>query len=106
MLVAQSSSSFKASSPEQLYVSISRGRKQAGLEIFTDDLAGLKRAVERERVSKSATELAKTQRRQGVRSRIEQLRRGITKTQRWLRVQARVVASQLQAAHQQPARER
>lgn len=55
VFVAQSSLSFGASSPEQLYVSASRGRE--GLTIYTDDMQGLKAAVMHARPSKLASEL-------------------------------------------------
>lgn len=58
VIVAQSSRSFAASSPEQIYVSASRGRTRQGLEIYTDDVAGLRRAIGNDRSVMSATELA------------------------------------------------
>ena len=58
MFIAQSSESFSASSTEQFYVSISRGRKNA--TIYTDDRVELKQAVADSSVRLSATELVKT----------------------------------------------
>jgi len=58
VFIAQSSKSFGASSPQQLYVSASRGRVKDGLEIYTDDIEGLRKAVSRNRSEISATELA------------------------------------------------
>ena len=43
VLIAQSSQSFGASSQEQFYVSVSRGRK--GVEVFTDDKELLKEQI-------------------------------------------------------------
>ncbi|GAB5405701.1 MAG: hypothetical protein Aurels2KO_39320 [Aureliella sp.] len=106
VLVAQSSKSFNASSPEQLYVSISRGRKQAGLEVFTDDAHGLKQAVSRERESKTATELARSQRRGGMKGRIDQLRHTMTRTRKMMRESVRQVAQLLRQSNMQPRQER
>lgn len=56
VFIAQSSTSFgKASSLEQFYVSVSRG-KQA-VSIFTDDTEELKKQVKKSQVRQSATEL-------------------------------------------------
>ncbi len=55
VLIAQSSASFAASSPEQLYVSASRGRDAA--TIYTDSRAGLRDAVQRVQPRMSATDL-------------------------------------------------
>ena len=55
VLVAQSSTSFPASSPEQIYVTASRGREQ--IDIYTDDAEGLRRAIERQQPQTSATAL-------------------------------------------------
>jgi conjugative relaxase-like TrwC/TraI family protein len=55
VLVAQSSTSFPASSPEQIYVTASRGREQ--IDIYTDDAEGLRQAIERHRPQMSATAL-------------------------------------------------
>ena len=60
VLVAQSSTSFPASSPEQIYVTASRGREQ--IDIYTDDAEGLKQRVGKQRLEMSATALeAKSQ---------------------------------------------
>lgn len=56
VLIGQSSGSYRASSKEQFYVSVSRGRKQA--LIFTDDKACLLDAVSQSDERISGTELA------------------------------------------------
>jgi len=58
VFIAQSSLSFPASSPEQIYVSASRGRARDGIEIYTDDIVGLRHAIGKDRSVMSATELA------------------------------------------------
>ncbi|MGD9790593.1 MAG: MobF family relaxase [Phycisphaerales bacterium] len=55
VLIAQSEASFSASSKEQFYVSVSRGREKA--VVFTDSKADLFRAVSREDERLSGTEL-------------------------------------------------
>lgn len=55
VLVSQSSISFPASSPEQIYVSASRGTER--LDIYTDDKVGLREAVQGSRPSLMASEL-------------------------------------------------
>lgn len=57
VFIGQSSRSFAASSREQFYVSVSRGREQA--LVFTDDKAGLLEAVRRGDERLSATELVR-----------------------------------------------
>jgi conjugative relaxase-like TrwC/TraI family protein len=56
VLVAQSADSFLASSREQFYVSISRGKDS--IRIYTDDRRGLQEAVGATSVRKSGVELA------------------------------------------------
>ncbi len=56
VLVAQSEKSFIASSREQFYVSVSRGKES--LRIFTDNLAGLQKAVGDTSARRSGLELA------------------------------------------------
>ncbi len=56
VLVAQSADSFLASSREQFYVSISRGKQT--IRIYTDDRRGLQAAVGNSSLRKSAVELA------------------------------------------------
>lgn len=56
VLVAQSSKSFVASSREQLYVSVSRGKES--IRIYTDDLSGLQAAVGFSSTRLSGVELA------------------------------------------------
>ncbi len=55
VLVSQSAESFAASSVEQLYVSVSRGRERVLL--ITDDKAGLRLAAERSDPRPAATEI-------------------------------------------------
>ena len=57
VLVAQSGQSLRASSLEQFYVSVSRGREQ--VRIYTDDKEALSDAIRRSGQRVSATELAK-----------------------------------------------
>ncbi|APZ93414.1 MobF family relaxase [Fuerstiella marisgermanici] len=59
VFVAQSSLSFPASSPEQAYVSASRGKEQ--LTIYTDDKSALKSAVAHVRPAKNASDLRPNQ---------------------------------------------
>ncbi len=59
VLVAQSSVSFAASTREQFYVSISRGRDS--VTVYTDDKARLRRSILRSDPSLSATELVMEQ---------------------------------------------
>ncbi len=56
VLVAQSADSFLASSREQFYVSVSRGK--ASIRIYTDDRAGLQEAVGNSSLRKAGVELA------------------------------------------------
>jgi conjugative relaxase-like TrwC/TraI family protein len=56
VLVAQSADSFLASSREQFYVSVSRGKQT--IRIYTDDRRGLQEAVGNSSRRKSAVELA------------------------------------------------
>jgi conjugative relaxase-like TrwC/TraI family protein len=58
VLIAQSSESFRASSREQFYVSVSRARESA--TVYTDDVLSLRSAVERSDPNLSATELVQT----------------------------------------------
>jgi len=53
--VAQGSESFPASSPEQTYVSASRSRER--VDIYTDDVAGLRMAIQRSQPKRLASEL-------------------------------------------------
>jgi ATP-dependent exoDNAse (exonuclease V) alpha subunit len=57
VFIGQSAESFPASSRQQFYVSVSRGREQA--VIYTDDKAALAEAVKREDNRMSATELVR-----------------------------------------------
>lgn len=57
VILSQSSMSFRASSKEQFYVSVSRGRESVA--IYTDDKADLLRAVSQSVERKSARELLK-----------------------------------------------
>lgn len=56
VLIAQSADSWRASSREQFYVSVSRGRQ--GVTIYTDDREGLRRAVGESSARPSAIALA------------------------------------------------
>ena len=56
VLVAQSADSFLASSREQFYVSVSRGKES--IRIYTDDRRGLQEAVGNSSLRKSGVELA------------------------------------------------
>ena len=58
VLVAQSSQSFPASSPEQIYVTASRGRER--VDVFTDDVEGLRRSIQRTQLPQNSSDL-KTQ---------------------------------------------
>ena len=58
VIISQSSMSFRASSKEQFYVSVSRGRK--GVSIYTDDKTDLLHAVNQSNQRTSAIELTKT----------------------------------------------
>jgi len=55
VFIGQSAQSFPASSRQQLYVSVSRGREKA--VIYTDDTASLRAAVRRSDERLTATEL-------------------------------------------------
>ncbi len=68
VLVAESSSSFKAASMEQFYVSISRARKS--VTVLTDDKAALLRAIGVEKSKESALELIPPKREQSLWDRI------------------------------------
>ena len=58
VIISQSSMSFRASSKEQFYVSVSRGRK--AVSIYTDDKTDLLNAVKQTAERKSARELTRT----------------------------------------------
>lgn len=55
VIISQSSASFRASSQEQFYVSVSRGRE--AVSIYTDDKKELQRAVSQSNERQSANEL-------------------------------------------------
>jgi conjugative relaxase-like TrwC/TraI family protein len=57
VFIAQGAKSFPASSMEQFYVSVSRGRES--VQIFTDDKEGLLEAVTSSAARKSASEIAR-----------------------------------------------
>ena len=59
VMIAQSAESYGASSREQFYVSGSRGKER--VRVYTDDRAGLLRAVQRSTARISASELVKPQ---------------------------------------------
>ena len=56
VLIAQSAESWRASSAEQVYVSVSRGRESC--RVFTDDVEALQDAVSRSSARPAAVELA------------------------------------------------
>ena len=72
VLVAQSSLSFPASNAEQIYVSASRGKEK--VDIYTDDLEGLRHAIQRSQPTPMASELAAAK----LRQRTRQLQREAT----------------------------
>lgn len=67
VFVAQSSLSFPASSPEQAYVSASRGKEK--LSIYTDSKVALKEAVAHIRPARNASDLKQSQPKPAVRPR-------------------------------------
>lgn len=84
VLIAQSTESGGATSAEQFYVSVSRGKKS--VEIFTDDKQELREQIQRSHQRLSATELIKNQpdtdkanreHAEFIASRMEMIRRGI-----------------------------
>lgn len=70
VFIAQSAASARASSREQFYVSVSRGRES--VKIYTDDKQALKEAVTESTSRMSATELAEQGKRQGFGQKISQ----------------------------------
>ena len=101
VIVAQSSVSFPASSPEQIYVSASRGRQQ--IDIYTDDAEGLRQAIERKRPEMSATALkAKSDSSRSLVRRAVELR---LRTQQAIRKRLQSVQGWLQHQPNQQARE-
>lgn len=62
VIISQSSATFRASSTEQFYVSVSRGRQ--AVSIYTDDKEQLKQAVSHSGERTSATELMATRQQQ------------------------------------------
>lgn len=71
VFIAQSAESFAASSREQFYVSVSRGREK--VTIFTDNRSDLKREVQRSGARVSASEVAGLQAKQRRASRIKDM---------------------------------
>ncbi|MCA9215718.1 MAG: relaxase domain-containing protein [Planctomycetales bacterium] len=97
VFIAQSSRSFPASSPEQAYVSASRAKKN--VQIYTDDLEGLRSAVSRSRPDESAIELArrvKTGNRDRIKKQIDRLRHLGQRGREFARQQVRRMAQRLQ----------
>ncbi len=97
VFIAQSSQSFSASSAEQLYVSASRGQLKNGIEIYTDDITGLRNAVCKDRSVMSAIELERKsniapQRKSRVTQRIERLRHIVSSTHEYVVDKARRIA--------------
>ena len=70
VFISQSTKSFPASAPDQAYVSVSRAKR--GVHIFTDDLDGLRKAVNRSGQDESATSLARRVKRENDKSRVKQ----------------------------------
>ncbi len=64
VIISQSSESFRASSSEQFYVSVSRGRQS--VSIYTDDKAELLKAVGKSNERTSAVELLERAKKQGL----------------------------------------
>ncbi len=101
VLVAQSSKSFPASSPEQIYVTASRGREK--IDIYTDDTEGLRRAIGKQRPQMSATELqSKSQSNRSLVRRAVELR---LRTRQAIKKQLQRVQDWLQHEPNQQARE-
>ncbi|MEM9409650.1 MAG: MobF family relaxase [Planctomycetota bacterium] len=72
VLVAQSSLSFPASSPEQMYVTASRGVER--IDIFTDDVEGLREAISKSRPQLMASELATSTKKSALSRQMDNLR--------------------------------
>jgi hypothetical protein len=84
VFIAQGAESFPASSREQFYVSVSRGKEQA--VVYTDDKAALRRAVLRGEDRLSATELMhrrKPSRLARLRRRVAFLQRRVDQSRVW-----------------------
>ncbi len=98
VLIGQSAESIPATSREQWYVSVSRGREKA--VIYTDDKQALREAVQRSDERLTATELMgeKSSRRSRLLKHVEHLRR-------WANV-ARAAAGQMLAAARPRVQER
>ena len=101
VLVAQSSMSFPASTPEQMYVTASRGVER--VDIFTDDIEGLRNAIKKSRPNLMASELAsanqQNQQQARLTSRVHELRlrakefgrKQLRRVQDWLQTQPELV---------------
>ena len=93
VLVAQSSLSFPASTPEQIYVTASRGVER--VDFYTDDTDSLRSTVSQLRPSKLATELKPNQQSDPLQQRVTQLRQQasqfvvnqLRQMQQWLHTQ-------------------
>ena len=94
VLVAQSSESFPASSPQQIYVTASRGRER--VDIFTDNVDGLRRSIGRSQLPQNSSDLrAKAAARQSLVRRAVELRlrakqlltKQLQRVQSWLQVE-------------------
>lgn len=106
VIVAQSSTSFPASSREQAYVSLSRG-KQA-IHIFTDQKAALARAIARTSQTHSATEVASESvrrhaseplRRRRIKQRFAEMARSVFDAAQKLGQRARALGQRLTPPH-------
>lgn len=95
VLIAQGTESFGASSREQFYVSISRGKEKA--VIFTDDREGLMKSVERSGQRLSATELIDQRAREAAEARESRMR--------WMARRARIAMNEAADAAKEKARE-
>jgi len=107
VFIAQSAQSFRASSREQFYVSVSRGRES--VTIFTDDKIRLKARIMESSARTSATELQRSRERQQSRH----MQRHVQRTQRliqaaraWARAQAARLMQQRAAVSRSMRRER
>jgi len=90
VLIAQSAASFRASSREQFYVSVSRGR--SGVTIFTDDKEALRARVVESATRMSASEFSRAQQKQS-----RDMQRHVLWTQRLMQEARSFARAQAQA---------
>lgn len=97
VFLAQGAESFPASSREQFYVSVSRGRE--GVRIYTDDVAALRQRVRESGMRGSATELlegsARTAQPASTQARLHEVARRSRRFAEYTRLKARHVAGAL-----------